>query len=336
MKISEYIMPSICNKCDKQIRGNQKKICCAICKLEYHIKCQGVSEYKHEFLLENTDILWFCKSCKVVTVNMVTKLSDFELRIAAIESSISSQLEINKSVEERMSQLKNMPDTEKSIQDLKENIQELKEKEITSLKEEVSFLRSKLYNHAEVKKLESIETEQRIDNLEQDSKMNNLRIVGIPEEQDENLRHRILTIVQQKLNLETIGEIDIGKCYRLGKAKDSKVRDVIAKFTSRDSRNLVYSCRRNMPREDQPVYINEDLTQPRSKLFFTARRLKKSEKIIATWTQDGKIFVKVTDSSEPVLIKTHADLRNEVFPGSDNQSYCSESSNFEDSDVESY
>ena len=110
---------------------------------------------------------------------------------------------------------------------------------------------------------------------------------------------------------------------------------MIAKFTSRETRNLVYSCRRNMPRDDRPVYINEDLTQPRSKLFFTARRMKKSEKIIATWTQDGNIFIKVKDSSEPVLIKTHVELRNEVFPGSDNQSYCSESSNLEDTDLES-
>ena len=252
--------------------------------------------------------------------------------VSAIESSISSQLEINRSFEERLSQLK---EPSKSIQVLKENIEELKEKEITSLREEVSFLRSKLYNHTELKKLESIETNQRIDHLEQDSKMNNLRIVGIPEEQDENLQQKFLDITQHKLNLASVEEDDIGQCYRLGKTRDGKDRDVIVKFTSRETRNLVYSCRRNMPREDQPVYINEDLTQPRSKLFYTARHMKKSEKILATWTQDGNIFVKVTDSSEPNLIKNHRDLRNAVFPGSDIRSYYSESSNVEDTDMDS-
>ncbi len=32
-----------------------------------------------------------------------------------------------------------------------------------------------------------------------------------------------------------------------------------------------------------------------------------------TWTQDGHIMIKITDSSDPVPIETHSDLRNLLY-----------------------
>ena len=78
-------MPECC-KCDKKIQGRQKKVCCAACKLEFHTKCQGVSDQKHEVLIDTDDVLWFCKSCRVTTSNVVSKLSQFEMKFAEILS----------------------------------------------------------------------------------------------------------------------------------------------------------------------------------------------------------------------------------------------------------
>ena len=164
---------------------------------------------------------------------------------------------------------------EKTIQELINNVKEIKEEEIASLREEMSFLRSKFYNYTEVKKMEAFETTQKIDSLEQDSKMKNLRIVGIPEEPSEDLQQKIFMLATQKLDLQSIEEEDIDQCYRLGKVNNLKARDVIVKFKSKERRDLVYRCRRNMPREDPPIYINEELTQSRSKLF--CRFMKENE-----------------------------------------------------------
>ena len=139
----------------------------------------------------------------------------------------------------------------------------------------MTIWKSKFYNHREAKKKETTEAKLKMDRLEQESKMNNLRIVGIPEEDDENLQSKVLSITKQKLNLDAVEDNDIDLCYRLGRACDAKVRDVIVKFTSRDKRNLVYRCKRNMPREDPAIFINEDLTQARNKLFYDARCMKK-------------------------------------------------------------
>ncbi len=46
----------------------------------------------------------------------------------------------------------------------------------------------------------------------------------------------------------------------------------------------------------------------RSKLFFEARKLRKREKIFGTWTQAGKIMVKVKDSDQPVAVISYHEL----------------------------
>ena len=242
-----------------------------------------------------------------------------------------SQQEANRILEEKMSTFKEADNT---IHELTESLKQIKEKEMVDLKEEVQFLRSKLYNHTEVKKMEYIDTKQKIDDLEQESKLNNLRIVGIAEDADideENLQQKFLTIANEKLNLQAITKDDIDQCYRLGKPNDHKPRDVIVRFNSREKRNLVFKCKRNMPREDRPIYINEDLTQSRDKLFYDARCLRKTKKIHATWTQEGNIIVKVTDTSDPVPVRTHRELRSVVF--NDTDTYNSDSQEFDvDSD----
>ncbi len=322
---------SVCNKCDKDIRVRQKKISCTTCNLEFHTKCQGVSDLKHEVLMENADdILWFCNSCRVVTANVIHKLSEFELRIKQMESNeeqlkqelkvmhgiVTKLIEKNKSMDEIISKIK------VDVDEAKENEKTTK-KHAENLMEELSSMKCKLYNQAEQKKIDTSKAKEKMDTLEQESKLNNLRFAGIPEEEDEILKEKILNIVKVKLNLNVIGENDIDLCYRLGKSSVAKVRDVMVKFTSREKRNLIYRCRRTMPRQDPPIFINEDLTVFRNKLFYDARCKKKSNLIHSVWTQEGSIVIKVTDTSEPVVIRSHVDLRNAVFDDSWSVSDCS-------------
>ena len=211
-------------------------------------------------------------------------------------------------------------EADKTIQNLKEEVNEARNRESemiqqsNNLKEEIEFLKSKLYNQTEKEKTESTKAMLKMDDIEQDSKLNNLRLVGIPEEEGEILQQKVLEIATKRLNLQTISESDIDLCYRLGKTNESKTRDVIVRFGSREKRNLIYRCRRNMPREDQPIYINEDLTIRRNKLFYDARSSKKSGRLTAVWTQEGNIIIKTSEASEPIAVKTQSDLRNVLYP----------------------
>ncbi len=230
--------------------------------------------------------------------------------------------EANKILDEKMKKYKE--EVDKTNQDLKEELKAARKREAemtvltNNLKEELELLKSKVYNQAEDVKMESTKTMLKIDDIEQESKLHNLRMVGIPEEEGEIIQQKVLEIANEKLNLQSITENDINLCYRLGKSSDSKTRDVIVRFVSREKRNLIYQCRRNMPREDHPIYINEDLTSRRNKLFYDARRKKKSGRLAAVWTQDGNIIIKTSESSEPVSVATHDDLRNALNPDENN------------------
>ncbi len=145
--------------------------------------------------------------------------------------------------------------------------------------------------------------------LEQQSKMKNLRIVGLPEENGEDLEEKIIDLVQDNLNLTTIDSSDIETTCRLGKAAHSKTRDVLVRFRDEDTRNLIYKCRRNIPREAH-IYINEDLTTMRGKLYYDARQLKKAGRLSSVWSQDGNIIIKMTKSSLPRPVESYTQLQN--------------------------
>ena len=93
-------------------------------------------------------------------------------------------------------QMKNYKEqTEKTIQDLREEVSAARKRETdmiqqtNNLKENIELLKSKLYNQAEREKTISTKTILKMDDIEQDSKLDNLRMVGIPEEEGEILKN---------------------------------------------------------------------------------------------------------------------------------------------------
>ena len=125
-----------------------------------------------------------------------------------------------------------------------------------------------------------------MDCLEQESKATSIRILGIGEEEGEDLKTRVTSLVRDTLHVSNIAEEDITDIGRMGKKRD-KVRDILVKFRSNTLHNKVYNKRKLLWQENNPIYINKDLTPHRSKLFFEARKLRKREKIFGTWTQAG-------------------------------------------------
>ena len=59
------------------------------------------------------------------------------------------------------------------------------------------------------------------------------------------------------------------------------------------------------------MYVNEDLTASRIKLFEKARKLVKDNDLKQCWTFDGRIYVK-TDADERSVITKPSDLNEFV------------------------
>ena len=135
--------------------------------------------------------------------------------------------------------------------------------------------------------------ECKLDQGEQYSRKNCLRISGIEEKPFENTD----TIVT-KLAADNESDVDlsqIDRSHRLGdpnKAR-AKPRDIIVKFATYRSRQSFYKRRTLLKQRDhQGVFVNEDLTKFRSGLLFNARSLTKIELLKGAWSSDGNILVK--------------------------------------------
>lgn len=182
-------------------------------------------------------------------------------------------------------------------------------------------------------KIEKLESQ--IDDLKQEKLENNVRIVGLEEhDRDEDDVHKMAKEYKMKLKKSDIAEI-----IRLGKqGKKKKCRDVIVRFKDKAKREEFYRCRK-MNREKnamQGVYINDHLTESRSKLFYSARQLVRHKKINSAWTQGGNVLVRIQDTSSPLHITTQQQLRDINLQMDDSDDDYGDNNGRYDSSIYSY
>ena len=179
---------------------------------------------------------------------------------------------------------------------------------IDALRAEVRSLRKELGERdaiiedlqAEVKGLRLVN-----DALEQYGRRNNLRISGIPESaldegENEDTTAAVVDLANTVLQLDPpLQPSDIEVSLRLKKprkAKPTEPRPIIVRFRSKAERYRVISNRKNLrpsnDTKDIKVYINEDLTTARAKLFSTVRLLFRQKHFTQVWTYNGCIKVK--------------------------------------------
>ena len=117
----------------------------------------------------------------------------------------------------------------------------------------------------------------------------------------------------------------------MGKHSHTKARDILVTFSSREKRDAVYHNKRNMPRDEtNPVFINEDLTLHRGKLFYQARLKKKSGKLNSTWTQNGTVMVKIDADGSPYAVNNYAELKELLTKDVTSSIGCSELTDIEE------
>ena len=159
-----------------------------------------------------------------------------------------------------------------------------------------------------------------------------MRIVNFPEvEADKDIKLNITNMASDNLNLDDIEEEDVLRTWRLGRECINKPRDLIVQFSTREKRNEFYQqCKKTKVKAENgnSLYINEDLTALRSKLFFDTRKLVKASKIHSTWTQRGNIMVKADEDAKPRAIYNHHELKSLLYQTSYAEE--SDSSNYED------
>lgn len=139
----------------------------------------------------------------------------------------------------------------------------------------------------------------KIDYLEQNEKSCSLRLYGMNEDNNINLKHEVEDIFSSKLG----HDVKIIECYRAGKRQNSqkKPRVIIMKFENTFHRNLVFSAKKKL--KGTKLVLMEDLTKARYNLMMYAKD-KIGQKNV--WSTGGNIYTMV--NNKKVHIRTESDV----------------------------
>lgn len=125
---------------------------------------------------------------------------------------------------------------------------------------------------------------KKMDDLEQYSRNNNIRVYGLQEKPNENTHDSILKIINDILKISNITSGDIEKSFRIGKANVEKPRAIFVKFKSHQNKVDVYGNKNKL--KGTKITIREDLTKQRIQIL-NEKIEKYGKKNV--WTLEGKI-----------------------------------------------
>lgn len=161
-----------------------------------------------------------------------------------------------------------------------------------------------------------------INDLEQYTRRNSVRINGIPDEPSEDMRGteiKVIGLFRDKLGL-TISPDNIDICHRMGSYRKDKRRQIIVKFVQRKNALEVLYHRRKL--KGQGVSIGEDLTRPNFELL---KSLNNVDWVKEAWSKEGRIYAK---SVEDVVVQVKVGVTltaTGVFGGPTGRNYSERS-----------
>ena len=143
-----------------------------------------------------------------------------------------------------------------------------------------------------------------IDKLEQYSRRDNMRIVGIPTVAEEDpvevvskLGHDLGVIIRKE---------DISTAHRV-RSRGKRGDPILVRFVRREKKQELMRKKKVLREQKKEIFLEEDLTRMRAAMFFELRR---DEAVHSAWTYDGTIYCKTS----PTQMKgTAVDTPDDLF-----------------------
>lgn len=170
------------------------------------------------------------------------------------------------------------------------------EKDIKALENKVSALEEDIKN-----------TNDSLELQEQYSRLNSVRIFGVPVADREDTEAEVIKLCKEKLHIDIVPS-DIDCCHRLSK-NEGIHKPIIVKFCRRSVKMAVYKAKGKL--KGSKVIIREDLTRRR---FSLIKAISKKINFRNIFTNNGKIFIKTNDKTFKInALSDYNNIKNELF-----------------------
>ena len=238
-----------------------------------------------------------------LTETMESNFGKLHEELSAIRQEMKHEIDLVK---------ENVKSVEKSVEELWATVEDLEE-ETKALKDtkkaqeqEVEGLRSLLMKT----KAELKEEKEKIIELEDYTRRENLKFNNIPEANDEGAtqssKQVILDILEKELQMDTT-DIRFQAVHRIGKRKENRNRRIIARFVCREDRDRVFSRKQALKesRRYRDAYITADyakaIQEEQRKLIkamFKAKEQGHQAKVVGRFLHIGEQKYNVTNVPE--------------------------------------
>lgn len=158
--------------------------------------------------------------------------------------------------------------------------------------------------------------------MDQQARMNNLEISGVPEKAKEDLS-TILCNIANYLGIQ-LSTTDINRINRTRpfNAVPGRPKNIVVNLKSRLLRDSILSAVRaqrglklmdiGFPSDKRRIYINEHLTPGNKLLYKNIKAKAQATQYQFVWIRDCKIFVRKNDTSPSILIKDMSDIQKMI------------------------
>ena len=121
----------------------------------------------------------------------------------------------------------------------------------------------------------------------------------------------IIKTLDQNLKIKVQPD-EIDECFRANRRGEKPKDDtpILIKFMRYDTKQRIYTAKKNLKDSGSKVYINEDLPKEVADFHYRVRKLQKEGYIWKSWTANFSIYYTISkEDDEPKLISTDEDIR---------------------------
>lgn len=306
---------SLCGKCSNAVPVNGEFITCSGCDDALHIECAGIQTTTWTAMSKKVKKEWRCVKCRAMKLNKLQPP-----RRLLIDTPTSPKQAANDVITDSPTATSALLLLTSEISNLSKEVQALKtalnvnNEKFEKALVEINKLKAENVNI----KAENLQLQQRLADLEQYTRSNNLILSNVPYSRDESVADIVCKV--GALAGTKITHADIDCCHRLRKHAKQSEPDIIVKFCRRTSKQALLRNKRspNLTRRElgypdcgtnAKIFINEHLTAQNGKLLMAAKTLR-NQGFKFIWHRGGKIFVRMHENSPVIWIREASDITN--------------------------